>query len=288
MSAICFSSYLDITGCRCACITIRLSSYELLHIRRILFTPTCFLQSLSDCKNRHRSARQSNNRNLSQDIFPILPRSAGDIPSYTRISNEVDVTIFPSGFLEVGKSDGVDSVIQGQSIFYTIDITNIGSLPILADTITCYGYFLSNVNYLTIDPNGLDIEPVYNTGNVRSWDIRNIWLMPGEKISFYIGVRVSSSPVSDTASNLVAATAKDKNAQQLPIVSAIDEDEILVIGRRIYFPFIRVYSNNPTPTPTLTLGPSPYPVLETMLPTQKPPPSSTPLPPAPTATPGPG
>jgi uncharacterized repeat protein (TIGR01451 family) len=180
-------------------------------------------------------------------------------PGTTLTSNEVDVTILPGVFLQVGKSDGVDSVIQGQSNFYTIDITNIGSLPIPANTLRVTDTFLSNVSYLSIDPNGLDIEPVYNTGNVRSWDIRNIWLMPGEKISFYIGVHVSSSPVSNTATNLVTAIAKDNTNRQLPVVSAIDEDEILGVGRRIFFPLIRVYSNNPTPTPTPTQGPYPPP-----------------------------
>ena len=204
-------------------------------------------------------------------------------PGITQASNEVDITIIPGGFLQVGKSDGFDSVIQGQSYFYTIDITNIGSLPIEPNTLLVTDTFLSNVNYLTIDPNGLDIEPVYNTGNVRSWDIRNIWLMPGEKISFYIGVQISPNPSSIAATNLVSATATDIMMRLLPVVNAIDVDEILAIGRRLFFPLI--YSDNPTPTPTPTPTSMPYPPpLSTEAPTALWPPT---VPPLPTATPAP-
>jgi len=279
-----FSNHLDITGCR----LLHFDNFgDSCYIYPHIIHAYIFLQPFQIVKIVIAARGDPTIGSFSKNISNTASVSWG-YPGITRTSNEVDITILPGGFLQVGKSDGFDSVIQGQSYFYTIDITNIGSLPILPDTLRVTDTFLSNVNYLTIDPNGLDIEPVYNTGNIRSWDIRNIWLMPGEKISFYIGVRVSSSPTSDTAINLVSANARDINGQQLLAASAIDEDKILAIGRRIYFPIIRVVSKNPTITPTPTLGPSPYPVLETMLPTQKPPPSPTPLPPAPTATPGPG
>ncbi len=204
-------------------------------------------------------------------------------PSITRTSNEVDITILPGGFLQVGKTDGVDWVNKGQSNFYTIDITNTGSLPIEANTLRVTDTFLSNVNYLTIDPNGLDIEPVYNSGNVRSWDFRNLWLMPGEMITFYIEARVLSGPASNTAINLVSANARDINGLQLPVVNAIDVDEIIAIGRRVFFP--SVYSDNPIPTPTPTLPAyPPPPPLVTEAPTVIWPPTAPPLP---TATPAP-
>jgi uncharacterized repeat protein (TIGR01451 family) len=277
------SSYIDITGCRLwyfdniadKCYFYHHTSYAYIYLRPF---------------QKVKIVIAARGNPTIGNLVKFIPNTASvswGNPRITQISNEVDVTILPSGFLEVGKSDGFVSVIQGQTYFYTIDITNIGSLPILPDTLRVTDTFLSNINYLTIDPNGLDIEPVYNTGNVRSWDIRNRWLMPGEKISFYIGVRVSSNPASDNAINLVAATAEDIDARQLPVVSAIDEDEVLGIGKRLYFPFIRVYSNNPTPTPTPTE--LQYPSPELAVQTQKPPPSPTPppLPPAPTAIPAP-
>jgi hypothetical protein len=73
--------------------------------------------------------------------------------------------------------------------------------------------------------------------------------MPGEYIYFYIGAQVSSSPSFNTTANLVSATARDISDRQVPVVSAIDVDEIIGIGRRLYLPLIRVYSNNPTPAP---------------------------------------
>ncbi len=49
-------------------------------------------------------------------------------PSFTLNSNEVEVTIFPGGFILVGKNDHLTQVEKSQLISYTVAITNVGSL----------------------------------------------------------------------------------------------------------------------------------------------------------------
>ena len=147
-------------------------------------------------------------------------------PTNTRISNEVDITIFPSGFLQVGKSDGFDSVYQGQSISYTISISNVGSLAIPANTLRVTDTFLSNVSFTGINANGLTMDQVFSSGIVRAWNIKNKSLNPGEKISFLIGARVSSAPSTSTTINKASAAAKDSSDRALPLVDGFDINDI--------------------------------------------------------------
>ncbi len=219
-----FSSYLDITGCRISYISPNIAATNCFVTNRTLSTFVS-LQPFQTAKIVIAAHGNTAVGNLFKNVANTATVTWGT-PTNTRTSNEVDITIFPSGFLQVTKSDGVDTVYQGQSISYTISITNVGSLATSANTLRVTDTFLSNIGFTGINANGLTIEQVFNSGIVRAWNIKNKSLNPGEKISFLVGVRVSTTPSTSTTVNQASATAKDISDRALPLVSGTDIDDI--------------------------------------------------------------
>ncbi len=134
-------------------------------------------------------------------------------PSFTLTSNEVSIEVGPSGFLQIGKSDGLDTVYKNQSISYTISLTNTGSIPVILNRIT--DTFVSNVSYVSINKNGLTMNEETSSGNVRIWSFPSKSLNPGEKITFMIGAKTASSFTTDFAINQAYASGTDNNGREL-------------------------------------------------------------------------
>ncbi len=150
-------------------------------------------------------------------------------PAFTIYSNVVSIELTPGGFLQVGKSDGLDTVYKGQSISYTISITNTGSIPVTLDRIT--DTFVSNVSFVSINKNGLTMNDVATTGNIRAWSFPSKVLNSGEKITFLIGAKTSSNPSSPLISiNQATASGIDNNGRLLTnnngANTAIDQNTI--------------------------------------------------------------
>ncbi len=150
-------------------------------------------------------------------------------PAFTIYSNVVSIELTPGGFLQVGKSDGLDTVYKGQSISYTISITNTGSIPVTLDRIT--DTFVSNVSFVSINKNGLTMNDVATTGNIRAWSFPTKVLNSGEKITFLIGAKTSSNPSSPLFSiNQATASGIDNNGRLLTnnngANTAIDQNTI--------------------------------------------------------------
>jgi len=162
-------------------------------------------------------------------------------PAFTIYSNLVSIELTPGGFLQVGKSDGLDTVNMGQSISYTISLTNTGSIPVTLERIT--DTFVSNVNYVSINKNGLTMNEVATTGNIRAWSFPSKVLNSGEKITFFIGAKIFSTLGSPFFTiNEATASGIDNNGRMLTnnngANTAIDQN-ILVGGLwKIFFPVI--------------------------------------------------
>lgn len=219
-----FSSYLDITACRISYFSPNIAATNCFINNRTLSTFVS-LQFLQTAKIVVAARGNSAVGNLFKNVANIATVTWGT-PTNTRTSNEVDISIFPSGFLAISKSDGLDTVYQGQSISYTISITNVGSLATSANTLRVTDTFLSNIGFVGINAGGLTIEQVVASGIVRAWNIKNKSLNPGEKISFFVGVKVASAPSTSTTVNQASASAKDISDRLLPQVSGFDIDDI--------------------------------------------------------------
>ena len=219
-----FSSYLDITACRISYISPNIAATNCFVTNRTLSTFVS-LQPFQSARIVIAAHGNTTVGNLFKNVANTATVTWGT-PTNTRISNEVDITIFPSGFLDIGKSDGVDTVFLGQSISYTVSISNVGSLAISANTLRVTDTFLSNVSFTGLNANGLTMDQVFNSGIVRSWNIRNKSLNPGEKISFFIGARVSTAPSTTTTINKASAAAKDISDRVLPQVDGFDINDI--------------------------------------------------------------
>jgi|GEM_PF-1688810 len=219
-----FSSYLDIASCR-----IKYPTDGTTTICNVANRALATFVSLSSTKHTALviiGARGNSNVGTTfRNVANTATISWGS-PIQSRTSNESDITIFPSGYLDVRKSDGVDTVYQGQTITYTVHITNVGSLATTANTLRVTDTFFSNVSYTGLNTNGLTMELVYNSGGVRAWNIKNKSLNAGEKISFYVGAKVASSPSTAYSVNLVSASARDTTNLLLPTVEAYDIDDI--------------------------------------------------------------
>ncbi len=134
-------------------------------------------------------------------------------PSFTLTSNEVSIEVGPSGFLQISKSDGLDTVYTNQAISYTISLTNTGSIPVILNRIT--DTFISNVSYVSINKNGLTMNEVTSSGNTRIWSFPSKSLNPGEKITFLIGGKTASIIDSYFTINQAYASGTDYNGREL-------------------------------------------------------------------------
>jgi LPXTG-site transpeptidase (sortase) family protein len=219
-----FSGYLDITGCRLSYISPNIAATNCFVTNRTL-TTFVSLQPFQTARIVIEARGNTTVGNLFKNVANTATVTWGT-PTNTRISNEVDITIFPSGFLDVGKSDNNDTVFLGQSISYTISISNVGSLAISANSLRVTDTFLSNVSFTGLNTNGLTMEQVFSSGIVRAWTIKNKSLNPGEKLSFLVGARVSSSPSSTTTINKASASAKDSSDRALPQDDGFDTNDI--------------------------------------------------------------
>lgn len=130
-------------------------------------------------------------------------------PRFTLRSNTVEKLLQPAGQIQVGKTASPASVVPGQPISYTIAITNVGSLATIANTLKVTDTLLSDLDFVSINKNGLTMSEVIQTGNVRSWLLPTKALNPGEKITFFITAKVKSSPSSDQTVNEISAEVRD-------------------------------------------------------------------------------
>lgn len=160
------------------------------------------------------TARGNENiNNLIQTITNTASVSWGS-PRFTLRSNTVETTISPAGQIQVGKTDGLSTVSPGQSITYTISITNIGSLATQPGTLIVTDTLLNNLDYVTVNKNGLTMNDLVQSGNTRSWVFPSKSLNPGEKISFFIGAKVHSRPEGTETVNRVDGTFRDLTGRQ--------------------------------------------------------------------------
>ncbi len=130
-------------------------------------------------------------------------------PSFTLESNEVETVISPAGFIQVTKTDGLSTVFPGESVSYTISITNVGSLALAPGSIRVTDTLYSNLTFVSINKNGHTMNALVQSGNVYAWVFPTRSLGAGEKISFSIGAKVVSSPVGVETINLVEASGTD-------------------------------------------------------------------------------
>lgn len=130
-------------------------------------------------------------------------------PRFTLRSNTVEKVLVPAGQIQVSKTANVSSVFPGQSISYTIAITNVGSLATAPGSLKITDTLLSNLDYVSINKNGLTMNEAVQTGNVRSWLFPTKALNPGEKITFFIGAKVKDNPTSNQAVNQISAEVSD-------------------------------------------------------------------------------
>ncbi len=149
-----FSSYLDITDCKLSYISPNIAATNCFVTNRTL-TTFVSLQPFQTAKIVIAARGNTTVGNLFKNVGNTATITWGT-PTNTRISNEVDITIFPSGFLAVGKSDNNDTVYLGQSISYTVSISNVGSLAISANTLRVTDTFLSNISFTGLNASGLD------------------------------------------------------------------------------------------------------------------------------------
>jgi len=130
-------------------------------------------------------------------------------PRFTLRSNTVEKLLQPAGQIQVGKTASPASVVPGQSISYTLAITNVGSLATIPNTLKVTDTLLTNLDYVSINKNGLTMNEVVQTGNVRSWIFPTKALNPGEKITFFITAKVKASPSSNQTVNQISAEVRD-------------------------------------------------------------------------------
>ena len=129
-------------------------------------------------------------------------------PSFTLNSNDVEVTIFPGGFILVGKTDKLTQVEKSQLISYTVSITNVGSLSTDLGSLVVTDTFLTNLDFFDINKNNLVMNEILNLANIHAWSIPNVVLAPGQVISFTIFGKVFAIPSGNSVVNQVDASAR--------------------------------------------------------------------------------
>lgn len=143
----------------------------------------------------------------------------GVAPTLEDISNVIPLLIRPSGAIEVSKDDGVSNIRPGQILTYTVNISNIGSMPIpsgikIIDTLP------SNAILIDYHKDTLPTDRIIQDDvNKQLTATLNQPLDPGEKVSFRVIVKVNSNlPNKTEVVNTIFAEAPDFSTA--PIVSS--------------------------------------------------------------------
>lgn len=146
-------------------------------------------------------------------------------------SNEVEVNVAPGATLQMSKSDGVGIVTPGQSITYTISITNVGNLRVnsglyIEDTLPQY------MTPVSIQANNLGTGSCNTATRVCSLEFANA-LPAGQNAAFRISARVSDdAPSGRSLANTVVASGSyqdEFNRSQPLSASASDTDTVRVL-----------------------------------------------------------
>jgi LPXTG-site transpeptidase (sortase) family protein len=153
----------------------------------------------------------SSSINFQQEFTNVATVTWGSPPNSVD-SNEVNFTVFPGGALHVTKTDNLTQVYAGDTISYTIAVTNTGNVQVnqvvLTDTLG---------SQLAATGLNLGSVAVGSCPNVSYCRITlNNPLGPGQKVTFRLGARVSPNAVPGTSVvNRVDASGLDNetNAQ---------------------------------------------------------------------------
>jgi LPXTG-site transpeptidase (sortase) family protein len=146
-------------------------------------------------------------------------------------SSEVEVYVAPGATLQMSKSDGVSIVTPGQSITYTISITNVGNLRVnsglyVEDTLPQY------MTPVSIQANNLGTGSCNTTTRVCSLEFANA-LPAGQNATFRISARVNAdAPSGRSLMNTVIASGfyQDEFNRPQPLsASASDTDTVRVL-----------------------------------------------------------
>jgi len=146
-------------------------------------------------------------------------------------SKEIEVKVAPGATLQLSKSDGVSIVTPGQSITYTISITNVGNLRVnsglyVEDTLPQY------MTPVSIQANNLGTGSCNTTTRVCSLEFANA-LPAGQNATFRISARVNAdAPSGRSLTNTVIASGfyQDEFNRPQPLsASASDTDTVRVL-----------------------------------------------------------
>jgi LPXTG-site transpeptidase (sortase) family protein len=157
------------------------------------------------------NARPNNTVTTNRTIYNTATVTWGS-PSQSGTSNQVSNDVTPAGAISLDKYlySNLSTIYPGDTISYTIVISNVGSLPIssivLNDTLDSY------FEYQSIYPGSLNMSgSCSNTHHFCSWTFNSpSSLSPNQKISFTIKGQVSNNiPLGHILKNVLSATAVD-------------------------------------------------------------------------------